>query len=134
VSPEQREFLRGKKNGRHMSTERKIEVFSSIIRKDGTRPIAMSDRNQIAEPFKSFASDIKEIRDSTTHFASDKTPIVVAPQVWEQRASSAARICLAVAREFWLACYPGRHLPLYLGELDEQRHTRIAQERLLSVQ
>jgi hypothetical protein len=94
----------------------------------------MSDRNQIVEPFKSFASDVKEVRDSTTHFATHKAPIVISPQAWEQRAGSAAKTCMAVAREFWLACYPSRNLPLYLGELDEQRHMKIAQERIASIQ
>lgn len=133
LSAEQCEILRGMKNGRHISTERKIEMFPSIIRKDGMRPIIMTDRNQIAEPFKSFASDVKDVRDSTTHFATHKAAIVISPQAWEQRASGAAKTCMAVAREFWIACYPGRNLPLYLGELDEQRHTRIAQERVTSL-
>lgn len=134
LSVEQCETLRGMKKGRHISTERKIETFPGIIRKDGARPITMSDRNQIVEPFKSFASDVKEVRDSTTHFATHKVPIVISPQAWEQRGSNAAKTCMAVAREFWLACYPSRNLPLYLGELDEQRHMKIAQERIASIQ
>jgi hypothetical protein len=134
LSPQQCEILRGMKNGRHISTERKIEMFPTIIRKDGARPIIMSDRNQIAEPFKSFASVVKAIRDSTTHFATHKAAIVVSPQDWEQRATAAAKTCLSVAREFWIACYPGRNLPLYLGELDERRHMKIAQERVAPCQ
>jgi hypothetical protein len=134
LSAEQCEILRGTKNGRHISTERKIETFPSLIRKDGRRPIVMSDRKQIVEPFKSFASDVKEIRDSTTHFATHKAAIVIGPQEWEHRANVAAKTCMAVAREFWVACYPGRRLPLYLGELDEQTHKKIALERIASLQ
>lgn len=133
LSPEQCEVLRGIKKGNHISTERKIETFPSMIRKDGMRPIIMSDKNQIAEPFKSFASEVKEVRDSAVHFSARKAAIVISPQDWEQRASSAAKTCMAVAREFRLACYPGRTLPLYLGKLDDQRHKEIAQKRVESL-
>lgn len=134
LTTEQCEILRGIKKGNHLSTERKIETFPSIIRADGKRPIVMSDRNQIDEPFKSFVSEVKDVRDSMVHFAQRKAAIVIRPQDWEQRAINSAKICMAVAREFWIACYPGRQLPLYLGQLDETRHKEIAQKRLTSLQ
>ena len=129
ISSNVRELLRGKKDGRYLSVERKLEVFPSLIRSDGRRPIVLSDPAQICEPYGSFANQVKEIRDSAAHFAKNKAEIIVPPQAWEKRASDAAAVCLSVARGFWTACYPGRPLPLYLGQLDDARHVQIADQR-----
>jgi hypothetical protein len=106
LSPGTCEILRGKKNGRYLSIERKLEVFPSLIRSDGNRPIVLSDPKQLTEPYKSFASHVKEVRDSSAHFAKFKVDIIVSPQTWERRAQNASTVCLSVARGFWGACYP----------------------------
>ena len=130
LSSNARELLRGKKDGRYLSVERKLDLFPSLIRSDGKRPIVLSDPAQICEPYASFANHVKEIRDSAAHFAQTKAEIIVPPQVWEKRASDAAIVCLSVARGFWAACYPGRPLPLYLGQLDDARHAQLADQRV----
>lgn len=124
------ECLRGKKGGRYLAVEKKLEVFPEIIRTDGKRPIVLSDPNQIAEPYKSFVSHVKDVRDASAHFAKHKADIIVPPQIWEKRAQEASTVCLAVARGFWNACYPNRSLPLYLGKLDDAQHKKIAEQRV----
>lgn len=129
LSAEKQELLRGKVNGRFMSTERKLELYPSLIRSDGVSPIRLRDRRGMPEPFKSFVTQLKPVRDSSTHFSKGKEPIVVSPQLWAERANKAAAVCIAVATEFWHACYPSRSLPRYLGCLDEEQHRSIAAKR-----
>jgi len=124
------EMLKGKKDGRYLSIEKKLEVFPGLIRSDGKRLIVLSDPRQITEPYKSFASHVKEVRDSSAHFAKCKTDIIVPPQRWETRAKTASTVCLSVARGLWKACFPQRDLPLYLGKLNNARHLRIAEGRV----
>ena len=130
LTAEKCELLRGKKDGRYLAIEKKLEVFPGIIRADGKRPIVLSDPKQIVEPYKSFASHIKDVRDSAAHFARYKADIIVPPQTWEKRAQEASAVCLAVARGFWSACYPNRSLPLYLRKLDDTQHKKIAEQRV----
>jgi hypothetical protein len=130
LSPDTCERLRGKKDGRYLSVEKKLEVFPGFIRPDGKRPIVLSDPKQLSEPYKSFASHVKDVRDSSAHFAKYKADIIVPPQEWEKRAKDASVVCLSVARGFWNACYPNRQLPLYLGKLDDAQHVKIAEQRV----
>jgi hypothetical protein len=130
LSTDKCELLRGKKDGRYLAVEKKLEVFPGIIRPDSKRPIILSDPKQISEPYKSFSSHIKDVRDSSAHFARYKAYIIVPPQTWEKRAQEASSVCLAVARGFWNACYPNRSLPLYLGKLDDVQHKQIAEQRV----
>lgn len=130
VSPDTSEMLRGKKDGRYLSVERKLEIFPGLIRPDGKRPIVLSDPKQRSEPYQSFAGHIKEVRDSAAHFSKNKADIIVPPQAWEKRAKDASAVCMSVARGFWNACYPNRLLPFYLGQLDDARHTQIAGQRV----
>ena len=125
-------LLRGKKDGRYLAVEKKLEVFPGIIRADGKRPIVLSDPKQISEPYKSFASHVKDVRDSSAHFAKSKADIIVPAQTWEKRAQETSAICLGVARGFWNACYPTRSLPLYLGKLDDAKHMQIAGQRAIT--
>jgi len=129
LSPDASEMLRGKKDGRFLSVERKLEFFPGLIRSDLKRPIVFSDPKQLTEPYRSFASHVKDVRDSSAHFAKSKADIIVPPQTWEKRAKEASVVCLSVARGFWNACYPQRQLPLYLGKLDDTLHVRIAEQR-----
>src|ERR1039458_2746443 len=78
----------------------------------------------VAEPYKSFISHVKEVRDSSAHFAKYKAEIIVPPQTWEKRAKEASTVCLSVARGFWNACYPSRQMPLYLGNFFETKSYR----------
>jgi len=126
---DKRELLRGKKDGRHLALGKKLEVFPGIIRADGKRPMVLSDPKQISEPFRSFASQVKDVRDSSAHFAKYKADIIVSPQTWEKRAQEASAVCSGVARGFWNACYPDRSLPLYLGKLDDALHMQLAEQR-----
>jgi len=130
LSPDTCEMLRGKKDGRFLSIEKKLEFFPGLMRSDGKRPIVLSDPKQLAEPYKSFASHVKEVRDSFAHFAKNKADIIVPPQTWEKRANDASTVCLSVARGFWNACYPRRQLPLYLGKFDDAQHIKIAEQRV----
>ena len=116
-------------NGRYISTDRKLELYPSLTRTDGVSPIRLRDRKGTPEPFKSFLTKIKPVRDSSTHYSKWKEPIVVTPQLWAERANKAAAECIAVATEFWKACYPSRSLPRYLGCLDEEQHRAIAAKR-----
>jgi hypothetical protein len=115
LSPGTCEMLHGRKDGRFLSIEKKLEFFPGLIRSDGKRPIVFSDPKQLAEPYKSLVSQVKEVRDSSAHFAKYKADIIVPPQTWEKRANDASIVCLSVARGFWNACYPRRQLPLYIG-------------------
>ena len=124
------EMLRGKKDGRFLSVEKKLEVFPGLIRSDGKRPIVFSDPKQLSEPYKSFSSHVKEVRDSSAHFAKYKADIIVPPHTWEKRAKDASAVCSSVARGFWNACYPNRQLPLYLGKVDDAQHIKIAAQRV----
>jgi hypothetical protein len=130
LSPQEIEILRGRKKSGHLSTERKLETFPSIIRLDGQRPIVMTDEKQIREPFKSFVKEVKDVRDSATHFSIHKAPLIIPPQEWVDRAKRASEICLEVAEKFWTACYPRRDLPHYLGKLDRIKQIALATERV----
>lgn len=130
LNPEEIEILHGRKKGRYLSLEDKIEKFPSIIRLDKKTPIIISDTKQIKEPFKTFFENIKEIRDSSVHYSPKKENIWRKPDDWINKAKSTSKLCLEVASEFWKACYSGRKKPLYLNELNYNSHINIARERL----
>jgi hypothetical protein len=127
-----KELLRGKKDGRYLSIERKIELFPSLIRPDGQRPIIFGDPQQLTEPYAAFASHVKEVRDASAHYAKAKAEILMSPQMWAKKANEAASVCLAVARGFWAACYPARPGPVYLDSLDEASLVKNAELRVQS--
>ena len=130
VSDAAKGLLRGKKDGRYLSIEKKIELFPGLIRPDGKRPLVLSDPQQIAEPYNAFVSHIKDVRDASAHYAKSKADILMSPQTWNKNANEAAAVCVAVARGFWTACYPNRSLPLYLGKLDNAQHLKLAEARI----
>jgi hypothetical protein len=130
VSDATKGLLRGKKDGRYLSVEKKIELFPGLIRPDGKRPIVISDPQQIGEPYRAFVSHIKDVRDASAHYAKSKADILMSPQLWNKKANEAAAVCVTVARGFWTACYPNRSLPLYLGELDDAQHAKRAAARI----
>jgi hypothetical protein len=130
LTGQEQEILGGRKKGRYVSLEFKLEHFPKIIRPDKVTPIIISDDKQIKEPFKSFVTQVKDLRDSSVHFGPSKMAILRRPRDWRDQAQNACELCMEVARQFWRACYPGDALPRYLGQLDHLTHTRIAKERL----
>jgi hypothetical protein len=124
------EILHGKKKGKYLSLEVKIESFQKIIRKDKKSLIVLSDAAQRKEPFITFFSNIKEVRDASAHFGVGKASIWRSPQEWLKFADSTSAVSLAVASEFWEACYPGRGEPDYLLGLDYQALEKFSTERL----
>jgi hypothetical protein len=125
-----KELLRGRKAGRYLSIERKIELFPGLMRADGKRPIVISDPAQLAEPYRSFVTHVKEVRDASAHCGKQKADITMSPQVWAAKASEAAVVCTGVARGFWDACFPGHAVPKYVEQLDGARLLSGAAERV----
>jgi hypothetical protein len=125
-----KELLRGRKDGRYLSLERKIELFPGLMRADGKRPIVISDPAQVAEPYRSFVTHVKEVRDASAHYGKQKADIIMSPQMWAKKAADAAVVCTGVARGFWEACYPGRAIPKYVDQLQEARLLSAADERV----
>jgi len=130
LSPENIEILNGKKNNRYLSLESKIEKYPSIIREDKLSPIIISDPSQLKEPFKTFIYSIKAIRDSSMHYAPSKEPIWQKPLDWLENVRNSSRLCIDVAREFWISCYPSRGQPGYLHELNYDIHISMAKKRI----
>jgi len=129
-SREDGEILNGSKKGRFLGLEFKLEHFPAIIRDDRKAPIVLSDEKQLREPFRRFLSETKGIRDASVHFAPSKASILCTPMEWLDRVEHAVNDALAVAKEFWKACYPARGFPEYLDHLDGDRLTQDAIERL----
>lgn len=129
LPPATTELLRGKKDSRYLSIERKIELFPGLIRPDGKRPIVISDHAQIVEPYKAFVTHVKAVRDASAHYGKQKADIIMSPQLWAKKAADAASVCSGVARGFWRACYPGHAVPKYIGQLDEMQLLKGAEER-----
>jgi hypothetical protein len=124
------EILQGKKKGKYLSLEQKTESFQKIIRSDKKSPLVLTDLKQHKEPFTTFLSSIKEVRDASAHFGVGKATILRSPQEWLNFADLTSRAALGVASEFWGACYPGRRRPNYLFGLDYQALQEFAIERL----
>jgi hypothetical protein len=109
--------LQGFRKGRYLSLESKLERMPRIIRPDKVSPIVIADAKQMREPFITFLSETKAVRDASMHCAPGKAPIVHPPGEWLRLAESAVNHTVAVAREFWSACYPDRQPPRYLAQL-----------------
>src|SRR4051794_24953048 len=114
---------------RYMSLEAKLERFPRIIRADKRTPILLSDEKQRREPFISFLSKTKGVRDASMHYAPGKADITFPPQEWFKLCEESLSLAVAVAREFWSACYPGRDQPKYLAQLYHEGLLRHALER-----
>jgi len=130
ISPEELELLHGKKKGKFISLEYKMEKFPPIIRIDKKMPIILSDSKQRREPFITFFKQIKEIRDASVHFSPRKEAIWRKPDDWLEKANSTSKISLEVALEFWKACYPNSDGPLYLNKLNYEKNLNEARKRV----
>ena len=124
------EILHGKKRGRYSSLEKKMESFQKIIRPDRKNQIVLTDSRQRKEPFITFLSNIKEVRDASAHFSTGKASIWRSPQEWVDFAELTSKVSIAVASKFWEACYVGKHKPDYLLGLDYVALLDFAKERL----
>jgi len=124
-----RELLQGKRKGGFLSLEQKLEKFPEILREDNRRVIITTDPNQTKDPFKSFLSNIKEVRDSSMHFTPIKEAIWRKPDEWIELATSTSRMSMEVASAFWTACHPGTDPPDYIAGLDYSVHLKTAIKR-----
>lgn len=123
------DILHGKKKGRYVPLENRIENFQSIIRADKRIIINTTDDKQIKDPFKTFFGEIKAIRDTASHFSPIKGIIWYKPNDWLEKVKMSARLGLELSKEFWLACYPNKDLPEYLDKLDYNVHFDLAKKR-----
>lgn len=114
------EQLHGQRKGRYLSLEYKLEKFPALIRSDKQSPLRVLDEAQRQTPVHRFLTQTKDVRDSSMHFGSTKTPIVCPPKEWIERADGAIEDALEVARLFWIACYPTSNGPEYLANFDAQ--------------
>ena len=129
LTPKDIEILHGTKKQRLLSLEKKMEFFPRIIRQDKTSPIVLTDKKQRKEPFLTFFSNIKNVRDASTHFGVGKASIWRKPKEWLDFAESTSRISIEVASKFWEACYPGKQKPDYLFGLNYDVLRGIARDR-----
>lgn len=130
LTADELEILHGKKKGKYLSLEQKMELFQKIIRPDKKIPIVLTDTKQHKEPFTTFLSNIKEVRDASAHFGVGKASICRSPQDWLNFADLTSRAVFMVALEFWEACYFGKRKPDYLRGLDYEALHESAAERL----
>lgn len=118
LSEQEKSELKGiRKGGGYTKLKDKLERMPKLIRADRATPIVLSDAKQTREPFITFLREIKEVRDASVHYAPGKAPILHPPQEWLRLVEEGVRNAIAVAREFWSACYPDRQQPRYLAEL-----------------
>lgn len=134
LSEQENAELRGTRKGRYLSLESKLEIIPRIVREDKASPIILSDERQRREPFISFLKETKEVRDASMHYAPGKASILRPPQEWLQLVEAATNHAVAVGREFWSACYPGRQQPRYLARLDYDGLQQEALDRLAAVE
>ncbi len=130
LSEQEKGELQGVRKGRYLNLESKIERIPRIIRPDKASPIVLSDEKQIREPFITFLREIKVVRDASMHCAPGKAPILHPPGKWLQLVELAVKHAVAVAREFWSACYPDRQQPMYLASLYYEGLQQEATDRL----
>jgi len=80
------EILNGHKKGRFLNIKTKIEKFQRIMRQDGIANIVLSDDSQIRDPFKTLFHEFEKLRNSSVHFAPEKTRIWLKPHDWVEKA------------------------------------------------
>jgi len=125
-----KEILTGKKDGRYLTLEYKIEKYPGIIRHDQNCDLRILDSKQRKEPFSSFFKNIKEIRDSLAHPGMAKANIWRSPKDWVDVVESTLPLSIEVAKTFWGACYPHKGGPIYLHGLDIRAFEFLASARL----
>jgi len=130
ANPDKRSVLSGRgRGGRYYSLEHKLEVYPGVIRGDNQRRAVVSKSGRLVEPYPTFRSHLKELRDASADFAQHKCPIRRPPAEWVVDARAAVA-CVQVAREYWESCFPKRGLPAYLWRFDDAVLKKQAQDRV----
>lgn len=126
LSKENIEILMGKKKGRYLTLESKLELFHKIIRGDN-KQVFTTDKDK--DPFKTFLNDYKNLRDSSVHYMPTKEPIWRKPADWISKINEYSQITIEISIRFWKACYPHRKNPDYLLNLDYAKIKTIGRDR-----
>lgn len=129
LTDREKELLTGKSKKNYLSLEAKLEKFHQIIRPDKNIVFVTTSKLQQKEPFFTFFSEFKEIRNSSVHYSPLKAGIILQPQVWIEKIKKYAENTLLVAKAFWEACYTDRKVPDYLDLLDYDILLKIAIDR-----
>lgn len=124
------EILKGKKKGRYLQLEYKLEKFPTIIRQDRKQVIFIKDERQVKEPFRTLFRDYKNLRDSSVHYSPLKETISHSPIDWITKVREFKELAMKAAQLFWEACYPNRQGPEYLGRLAQKIQFELAEKRL----
>ncbi|MBT4483133.1 MAG: hypothetical protein HOC71_05590 [Candidatus Latescibacteria bacterium] len=124
------EMLMGRKKDRFLQLEYKLEKFPTIIREDKKQIIFIKDEKQIKEPFKTFFTEYKNLRDASVHYAPLKEKIWYSPIDWKTKSEEFKNLSMDLALSFWKACYPESDGPEYLGKLAQKIHLELAEKRL----
>jgi hypothetical protein len=122
----------GKKQA-YMNLRNKIEKLQTIIRKDKTVVLTLSDDNQLSTKFKLFFNEFESLRNAAVHYSPLKTRIWLGSDTWIAKARDFSDIALDLGLQVWKACYPNSDGPLYLGKLDKTIHTSIARKRFATL-
>jgi hypothetical protein len=130
LSEDEKELLQGRKKSNYVSLEYKVEKFHQLIRTDHKQVLCISDLKQIREPFKTFFTEYKEIRDAAMHYSPNKKSIWIKPTDWVAKAQNNSQLVIEVANEIWKSCYPDKEPPFYLRDLSFQKCYDAAKERI----
>ena len=107
------------KNGKnYINLKSRIEKFQQIMRDDSKVVLALTDANQIQDPFLSIFSYYKELRDSSMHNSPLKENIHLSAEAWNTRALEFSKLTVEAAQIVWKSLVNSIMLPEYLLELD----------------
>ncbi len=130
LNENEKEILLGKSSGRYLSLEMKLEKYPALIRKDKRQCIFLSDKSNRVEPYLSFFDYYKFLRDASVHYSPFKEKITMRVEDWIERANKCSKVTIEVAKNFWDFCYPNTIGPVYLENLEYDKHIKIAEERI----
>jgi len=130
LSEGESEILKGRKKGRYIQLEYKLERIPAIIREDKKQIIFIKDDKQAKEPFRTLFHNYKDLRDSSVHYSPLKEKIWYSPFDWIAKAREFKDLAMNSAILFWKACYPESDGPEYLGKLEEEKQIELAEKRL----
>lgn len=117
-TPEEVEILTGRRGKSYVRLEVRIERIPMILTGSTSPRIKTIDPAQRIEPFKSLLSDVRDLRDSSAHYAPSKRQIWLRPQEWHHACNANLKTCVDAASAFWRACFPLSRGPQYLELLD----------------
>lgn len=120
LTENEKDILRGSKNGRFLNLKYKIEAFQKIVRSDKKAKIILSDDYQIKEPFKKFFATYEELRNSAVHNSPEKTKIWIKPYEWVLKAEEFSRLTIDASKIIWQVCHETKKGADYLGRFEYQ--------------